>query len=114
MMLRAGLCATASVAATFNLIDKYSNISYNIGTVNKTERQMLANTKQVRSVFNSCGIIPVATDKSRGNKDKSVRIVVGYATEDQFETARQAFQSWGYTNKVYRTSFYIRVKTQLA
>jgi hypothetical protein len=75
---------------------------------------MLANTKQVRNVFHACGIIPVATDKSRGNKDKSVRIVVGYGTEEQLATVRNVFQSWGYTNKVYRTSFYIRVKTQLA
>ena len=75
---------------------------------------MLANTKQVRSVFQSCSNVPFATDKSRGNKDKSVRIVVGYGTGEKLETVRQAFQSLGYTNKVYRTSSYIRVKTQLA
>jgi hypothetical protein len=75
---------------------------------------MLANTKQVRSVFQSCGIIPVATDKSRGNKDKSVRIVVGYATSDQYGHALSTFILNGYTNKVYRTSNYIRVKTHLA
>jgi len=75
---------------------------------------MLANTKQVRSVFHSCGIVPVATDKSRGNKDKAVRIVVGYATSDQYCKALSTFVLNGYTNKVYRTSFYIRVKTHLA
>ena len=76
---------------------------------------MLANTKQVRSVFQSCGITPFATDKSRGNKNKSVRIVVGYATSDQFQNALFSFISQGYTNKVYRTNnMYIRVKTQLA
>jgi hypothetical protein len=68
---------------------------------------MLANTKQVLSVFNSCNIVPNTANQRPG-------VIVAYATSDQYLKLLSSFVYEGYTNKVYRTSNMFSVKTQLA
>ncbi len=76
---------------------------------------MLADTKAVRRVLNAFNVNAEWTDKSGGNKDKAVRIVIAVADEDKFAEVQQAFADIGYTNRVYFTGgMYLRVKTYLA
>ncbi len=76
---------------------------------------MLANTKQVRKILRIFNINATWTEKSRVNKDNSVRIIVDATSKEKYEEVKQAFADLGYTNEVYYTGgMWLRVKTFIA
>lgn len=76
---------------------------------------MIADTKTVRRILKLADIRAQWTDKSRGNKDASVRIVVADGREEDYKIIKQMLADIGYTNKVKHTEgMYIRIKTYMA
>lgn len=80
---------------------------------------MIADTKTVRKFMRALGMRAHWTEKSKGNADKSVRIIVGYARDASKTELLNALRAAGYDNKVYTTgtaynNVYLRVKTRVA
>lgn len=69
---------------------------------------MIANTLQVRKIVrDTIGVTLSWTDRSA---DPTMRNMGGYASLSQVQQVREAFQAQGFTNRVYSTPGYIRIR----